>query len=152
MKKTRVALDACVPERMVSLLKAGFADQGYEFFWEPEFASPKATDEFWADAFRRFGGEIVISADKMIACRPHQIGAFEQNGLKSFFLGSRWQPTTMRYKAAHLMFWWPKIATVARQEPPGRSFWVPIEMVDKSLKRAEVPHDAASERAARQVP
>ncbi len=131
---------------MVSLLKAGFQDQGYEFFWEPEFAPAKAADEFWADAFRRFGGEIVISADKMIACRPHQIRAFEQNGLKSFFLGRRWQPTTMRYKAAHIMFWWPKIASVALTIPKGQSYWVPIELTDKKLKRAEVPDDAATKK------
>lgn len=73
MKRTKVALDANLPPRFVRMLQSGFGDQGYEFLWEPNFAPAEAADESWAASFSRFGGEVVLSADKNIARRPHQI-------------------------------------------------------------------------------
>lgn len=110
------------------MLRGGFGDTGYEFHWEPDFASASAEDEFWASAFQRFGGNVVITADKNIARRPHQMLAFQQCGLQCFFIGSTWSRLDMAFKAAHMMRWWPVIRTHIETEPPTRSWWVPGEL------------------------
>jgi hypothetical protein len=128
LKRIRVAVDANIPKRIIDLLKAGFQDQGYEFFQISEFANPRSADEFWADAFKRFGGEIVITADSGIARRPHQIRAFEAAGLKTFFFEPRWMQRPIDYKSSHVIFWWPKIAEYCERIGPGRCYWVPVPM------------------------
>lgn len=135
MKRVRVALDANLPRRLVQLLRAGFNDQGYEFMWEPDFAPSNAQDEFWLDSFARFGGEIVLTADKNIARRPHQLLAFRETKLKGYFFESRWATYDGPYKAAHLMLWWPRIAMHARFSKKGDCVWVPAPLQAKEFKQ-----------------
>lgn len=146
MKRVRVALDANMPQRLVTLLRAGFQDQGYEFMWEPEFAPGNAPDEFWLDAFQRFGGEIVLTADKNIARRPHQMLAFQQAQLKGFFFTRNWSQKQMRFQAAHALFWWPRIANKARLCKSGEAFWIPAVLQDKEFKEVKWPSSATLER------
>lgn len=134
MKRVRVALDANIPQRIVTLMRAGFTDLGYEFMWEPDFAPANAQDEFWLDAFSRFGGEIVLSADKNIARRPHQLLAFREAKLKGFFFTHNWANQDGWYKVAHLMLWFPRIAAVAKGCKPGDCFWVPAPLQAKEFK------------------
>lgn len=143
MKRVRVALDANLPQRLVSLLRAAFQDQGFEFMWEPDFAPANAQDEHWLDAFARFGGEVVLSADKNIARRPHQLIAVQQAGLKGYFFDNRWAQHDGPYKAAHLMLWWPRIATHARFSKPGDCVWVPAPLHAKEFRVIRSPRPQA---------
>ena len=68
------------------MLQSAFGDQGFEFIWEPQFDVATAKDEHWAVSFSRFGGELVISGDRNIGKRPHQIAAFMDCKLVCFFL------------------------------------------------------------------
>ncbi|MBI1252061.1 MAG: hypothetical protein GC189_11365 [Alphaproteobacteria bacterium] len=135
-----MALDANLPERLVSLLRAAFNDLGYEFMWEPDFAPANAQDEFWLDAFRRFGGEIVLSADKNIARRPHQLLAFREAKLKGFFFNRNWANHHGWYKVAHLMLWFPRIAALAKASRPGDCYWVPAQLQAKDFKPVNFAH------------
>lgn len=107
------------------MLNRGFKDTGYEFHWEPTLAPASAADEFWAEAFRRFGGTVVITGDKNIARRPHQMLAFRECGLTCFFIGSTWSSLDLTFKVAHLVRWWPVIRTYIETESPQKSWWVP---------------------------
>jgi hypothetical protein len=107
------------------MLSSGFGDTGYEFHWEPDLAPASAADEFWAVAFQRFGGNVVITGDKNIARRPHQMLAFRDCGLTCFFIGSTWSGLDLAFKVAHVMRWWPIIRTYIEQQPPKTSWWVP---------------------------
>src|SRR5947207_11247735 len=89
--------------------RADSAGQGFDFIWEPDFASSSAEDETWAVAFRRFGGEVVITGDKAIARRPHQIMAFKESGLICFFCQKAWAEQDLTFQAVHLCMWWPRI-------------------------------------------
>jgi hypothetical protein len=148
VKRVRVAIDACIPERLVRMLNSGFGDTGYEFVWEPEFAPANADDEFWAVAFKRFGGAIVIFGDKNIAKRPHQIAAFRDSGLISFFMLHGWSNMDLTFKAAHTISWWPKIQAHLAQCQPGDSFWVPMTIRNVPFKKVMVPDGIAKTKAA----
>lgn len=106
MKRTKVALDANIPQRLVRMLQSGFGDQGFEFIWEPEFAAANASDEIWTASFRRFGGHVVLSGDRNLAKRPHQILAFMDNDLIGFFFDKHWCGQDITFKTGHIMLWW----------------------------------------------
>lgn len=147
MKRVKVALDACIPERLVRMLNSGFGETGFEFVWEPEFAAPNADDEFWAVAFKRFGGEVVISGDKFIAKRPHQIQAFRENGLKSFFMLHNWSNMDLTFKAAHTIAWWPRIHAHLSQCKAGDAYWVPMAIRSVPFKKVEIPDGVTQKKA-----
>jgi hypothetical protein len=149
VKRVRVALDVNVARRIVTLLRAGFHDQGFEFMWEPEFAPHDATDEYWLDVFQKFGGEIVLSADKNIARRPHQMLAFRDTALKGFFFTRNWSQKPLRVQAAHAVFWWPRIARKASLCKPGEAFWVPSVIQDKEFREVKLPSKSQIEKAAK---
>ena len=128
MKRIKVACDANIPERAVRMLAAGFQEDGFEFIWEPEFAAANAEDEFWASSFQKFGGSVVLTGDKNIAKRPHQIAAFKQCGLICFFLGSRWAQQDLTFKAAHLIKWWPAIQAELVSANPCDCWCLPVSM------------------------
>ncbi|MFN4311711.1 MAG: hypothetical protein ACK4FK_14095 [Ferrovibrio sp.] len=124
MRRVKVALDANIPERVVRMLNSGFKDTGYEFHWEPSFAPASAEDEFWAAAFQRFGGSVVITGDKNIAKRPHQIAAFRKCGLVGFFCTHKWSEFDLAYKCGHLIKWWPEMRTIIERGDK-KCWWVP---------------------------
>jgi hypothetical protein len=129
------------------MLNSGFGDTGYEFVWEPEFALPNADDEFWAVAFRRFGGEVVISGDKNIAKRPHQISAFQQNGLISFFMLKTWANQDLTFQAAHTIAWWPRIQAQLAKSREGDTYWVPMAIRNVPFVKVVLP-DGITKKAA----
>lgn len=96
------------------MLNSGFKSNGFEFHWEPSFAPASATDEFWATAFKRFGGTVIITGDKNIARRPHQIHAFCACDLICFFCDRHWSQQDLAYQCAHLIRWWPTVQALSK--------------------------------------
>lgn len=139
MKIRKVALDANVPERLVAMLNSGFRDQGFEFIWEPSFALPNAEDEHWAAAFRRFGGEIIITGDKNIAKRPHQILAFQENDLICFFCEGTWSSQDLTFKCSHILMWWMRIQSYLVTAKAKDCWWIPMSLRDGPLKKVVLP-------------
>jgi len=139
VKRTKVALDVNIPLRLVRMLNSGFQDQGFEFIWEPEFANAADPDEHWAVAFRRFGGEVVISGDKNIAKRPHQILAFQDNDLICFFCEHTWASQDMTFKCAHLLMWWTRIQAALATAKPKDCWWVPMALRDVPMRKVVLP-------------
>jgi hypothetical protein len=146
VKLIKVALDVNIPQRLVLMLNSGFRDQGYEFIWEPEFAAPNAEDEHWATAFRRFGGSIVITGDKNIAKRPHQIKAFQDNELICFFCERTWSSFDMTFKCSHLLMWWMRIQKILPEAKPRDCWWIPLALRDVPLTKVLVPDGIGKER------
>lgn len=138
MKRVKIALDANIPERIVRMLNGGFQNAGFEFHWEPDFAPADATDEFWAVAFQRFGGSVIISGDKNIAKRPHQIKAFCDCNLICFFCTGTWSQNDLPFQTGHLIRWWPEMQAILQTAKPKDCWWLPVGMRGE-FKKVEVP-------------
>jgi PIN like domain len=136
-----------MPKRLVRLLNTGFGSQGFEFVYETEFAAARDEDAFWATAFRRFGGEVVLSGDKQIAKKPHQIIAFKENELICFFCDKRWGNQDVIYQVAHMMFWWPRIQTQIEICKPRDCWWVPMAIRHDQFRKVELPADVEAAAA-----
>jgi hypothetical protein len=148
----KVGCDVNVPHRAVTMLNSGFGDQGYEFIWEPAFASPDAEDEHWAMAFKRFGGEVVITGDKNIAKRLHQILAFKDNNLICFFCKNAWASQDPVFKCAHLLMWWPRIQATLQSAKPKDCWWIPMGLrAGLPLEEVRIPNDARQKAAVRRT-
>jgi hypothetical protein len=123
------------------MLNTGFGGHGFEFIYENEFAAPNSPDEHWAYSFKRFGGQVVLSGDKNIAKRPHQIIAFKDNDLICFFCEARWASMDLPFKIAHIIYWWPNMQTRIGLSKPGDCWWVPMPIGPGEFRVAEVPID-----------
>jgi hypothetical protein len=93
--KRKVTVAEDISRRVAGTLKVAYEDRGYEFIFIPDVAGYGEQDEFWAVKFRRFGGEIVLTADKNISSRPHQLRAFKDDDLICFFMAKRWTSRPM---------------------------------------------------------
>jgi hypothetical protein len=74
----KVASDFNVSPRAVDALKALYGHHGYDFLHLRTLVNNKASDPFWADVYKRFGGKFVISGDCKIAYKPHEAIAYHR--------------------------------------------------------------------------
>lgn len=161
MKLTKVALDCDVPETLAPTLDAAFGRRGFQFTPVGKIVPPGTEDETWAAVFKRFGGEITLSADKNIIKKPHKALAFLQNGFKAFFMPPRWSNAPGQIKMTHLVYWWPEIAAFATTCAAGSCWQVPLDYTDgvlrlakadfKELKVPEAVLTGAAEEAAKKA-
>lgn len=155
MKRTKVALDCDIPEALAPMLDAAFNRRGFEFVPVGKIVPPRTADETWAPVFKRFGGEITLSADKNIIKKPHKALAFLQNGFKAFFMPPHWSNAPGQVKLAHLVYWWPEIAKHAVTCATGSCWQVPLDYRDGVLrlgpdefKELKIPDDVLARSAA----
>lgn len=132
MRRLKVALDCDISGHLVAVLDELYGHRGFEFTHVSKFTVAQTTDEHWADAFKRFGGHVTVSADERIAYTPHKAIAFIDNGFISFFMNSPWQSMRGHLKAAHLVHAWPDIEVMIRGGGTGRCWRVPCnaKMID----------------------
>lgn len=134
MSKIKVALDFCLSRRLVGALDHLYGDSGYEFLHLSKIVPNTSSDQVWADAYRRFGGRIVLSGDSRIAYRPHQALAFQANGLVSFFPDGSWGQLRGHEKSAFMIYWWPAIELKAQSAPDGTSWRLPCNSKKGDLR------------------
>jgi hypothetical protein len=108
-------VDEDISRRVASVLDSAYADKGYEFIYIADLTGVGAEDEFWAEKFRKFGGEIVLSADRAITKKAHKVLAFKENGLTCFFIESLWSNRPGYYKLCHALYWWHWIRSEAAE-------------------------------------
>lgn len=141
--KRKVAVDEDVSRRIATMLNAGYGDKGYEFVFIADLTGHGAEDEFWAERFKRFGGEIVLSADKNIAKNPYKLKAFQDNDLICFFMQPLWSNRPGHYKLAHAVYWWHWIDKYLVSCQPKDCWQVPLPLngSDAEFKKLQVPDD-----------
>lgn len=136
MKLTKVALDCDIPEALAPILNAAFEKHGYQFTPVSQIVPPGTSDETWANVFKRFGGEITLSADKNIIKKPHKALAFLRHGFKAFFMPPHWSNAPGRIKLTHIVYWWSEMAKKAEASPAGSCWQVPLDYKDGVLRLA----------------
>ncbi|MFL1875702.1 hypothetical protein ACIKT0_10965 [Hansschlegelia beijingensis] len=158
MKRERIALDFPCSPKMVGALTALYSDRGFEFLHLKDLVVAKTKDEIWADAYKRFGGRVVISGDSKIAYRPHQAVAFVDNGFLSFFPSEGWNELKGHQKSAVLINYFPLIEAKVSEGAFGACWRLPNPLHKGELRfrtpalltKLEIPRDVL-ERARRQA-
>lgn len=91
-------------------------------------------DEDWVGLFAKTGGHGLISADRQMLKRPTMIGKITQLGLVGVFLPAEWAESRRHYQAAHILYWWPRIADCFDASPKGSAWIVPKGMGSGELR------------------
>jgi PIN domain-containing protein len=148
VSRLKVALDCDIPERIKEPLNHLYGERGFEFIHVRQLGMGKADDEVWAKAFMQFGGKIAISADKKITVRPNKLFAFQESGLRTYFMEPPWGRQKLNFKAAHLIYWWPAIERHIPTCADGECWQVPITINNAdpaNFKALRLPDDVVKE-------
>ena len=76
----------------------------------------------------------VISGDRRMLTRKHELQALRDHKLTTFVLGHGWSNATLWDKAWLLVRWWPMFVELASAHPPGSIFAVPYRQMPKAIK------------------
>ncbi|MGB8900955.1 MAG: hypothetical protein WCC90_17685 [Methylocella sp.] len=137
--KRKVAVDEDISRRVASTLNVAYGDKGYEFIYIVDLVGHGAKDEFWAERFGKFGGEIILSADKNIAKKPRKLLAFRENELICFFMQPLWSNRPGHYKLCHALYWWHWIHKKLHECQKRDCWQVPLVLTGNEFKRLEIP-------------
>jgi hypothetical protein len=84
--------------------------------------APRTAEETWVPRFVAEGGQGILSADRKMMARPHQIVALIESGVVGVFLSSQWAEAKRHAQASQLLWCWPRIdAAFAASKP--RQYW-----------------------------
>ncbi len=131
MRARKVALDAFNATRLVGALNTMYSYLGYEFIHSNDMGGGE--DETWADAFKRFGGKIVLSGDISIGRRPHQHAAFIENKFICFFPVHPFQNLKIHQQLAYFVHNWKLIDDNIDKYKPGTCWKMPVHARGNSL-------------------
>jgi hypothetical protein len=91
-------------------------------------------DADWIAAVAKAGGHAVVSGDRRMITRKHELQALRDAKLTTFILAKGWAPLPFWDKAWLLVRWWPMIAEAASKHPAGTIFEVPYRQTPKVLQ------------------
>lgn len=77
--------------------------------------------------FAHEGGNGILSGDRKILARPHQLMAIQQNKLVGVFLNKDWANARRHEQAAHIIWWWPRIEDLFTQSKQSQCWQIPFE-------------------------
>jgi PIN like domain len=135
----RVAIDFNCTRRWVGALEALYGHRGFKFLHMETLVAGPTRDEIWADAFKKFGGHVVISGDCKIAYKPHLAIAFIDNGFISFFPEGEWSRLPGHMRDAVIVNSWPRIETTIRTAVAGTLWRIPCGLVKGELRLSAEP-------------
>jgi hypothetical protein len=92
------------------------------------------SDAEWIAAVAKAGSHAVISGDRRMTTRKHELEALRKAKLTAFILAKGWAEQTFWSKAWLLVRWWPKIVELASKHPAGTVFVVPYLQTPKDLR------------------
>ena len=101
----------------------------------------KGDDQHWIRRYSRDGGSFVLSGDKKMRGRPHELKALVDEKMIVFFFSPVWNKKNGYVKSAMLLNWWPKIVEVAQSAPSGSLWPIPFQWTWTDLNMLKVPSD-----------
>ena len=139
----KIRADEHVSPRIVEAVQSLILMPGWELTHVREFHSARTADETWMPRFVQEGGRVILSADRRILSRPHQIAAIAQGGLIGIFMSPQWAQSRRNEQAAQMLHWWPRIEKVILDSKPKDCWIVPYGYNRGALKRIPVNYAKA---------
>jgi hypothetical protein len=84
------------------------------------------TETDWIPVVARAGGHVVVSGDRRMTTRKHELQALRTAKLTTFILSKGWAHLPFWDQAWLLVRWWPTIVEAASQLRREPSSWCPI--------------------------
>jgi hypothetical protein len=99
-----------------------------------DFVAKKTNDVDWIQQVTSEGGWTVISGDRRMITRQHELKALRDGKVTTFILAPGWSPLRFWDKAWMLVRWWQVISDEASTVAPGTIFIIPHKQKPENLK------------------
>jgi hypothetical protein len=109
------------------------ARDGFSVTHVRDFVGEQTLDVDWIPLAAKEGGA-VISGDRRLASREHELLALRSSGLRTFILAPGWSKLPFWEKAWLLTRWYPRLAEIAARSSPGSIYRVPHKHAPGDLK------------------
>lgn len=110
----------------------------------------KASDVPWLERFAADGGRVVVSGDRAMLDRPHELLALRQGGFIVVIFEANWSRWDFFRKSSLLLHYWGVIAKTVRKSKSGTLWCVPGHWrQDGVLRHVPAPEGKISQTAPR---
>jgi predicted nuclease of predicted toxin-antitoxin system len=130
----RLILDENLPPALARSLDALSSRDGHSVTHIRDLVGSGALDTTWIAAAAQEIDPVVVSGDRRMLTREHELRALRAHNLTTFILGPGWSDRTFWDKAWLLTRWWPKFIDVAGRAPHGTIFRVPHRNAPADLR------------------
>lgn len=124
----KVIFDACLSRHLakaLDYLMQHYAEEGREYVItsvKEKFGRNDLPDTELLGKLGAEGGWVLMSGDRNIRRRPHELKAFQDAGLVGFFLGATITQRPVQKQMAHLLELWSDIEAKAVKAKPGSMY------------------------------
>jgi PIN like domain len=126
-------LDENLPRAFARSLNALVRRHGFSVTHVRDVVGERTLDVDWIPLVGKEGGA-VISGDRRLATREHELLALRSSGVITFILAPGWSKLPFWEKAWLLTRWYPRLAEIASHSPPGSIYRVPHKHAPGVLK------------------
>jgi hypothetical protein len=121
----RFVLDENLPPSFSRSLHELSARDGHSVVHVRDFVGEDTVDVEWISAIATGEPSAVISGDRRMLTRAHELQALRAAGFTTFVLEVGWSGLIFWEKAWLLTRWFPTVVALATSAPPGTIFRVP---------------------------
>lgn len=123
----KIRADEHVAPKIIKAVETLILSDGWELSHVRDKHSSRTMDETWVPQFADEGGKGILSGDRKMLAKPHQIMAIIHNGLVGVFMSKQWSEAKRHIQASNLLLWWPRIEGAFKTSKPGKCWKVPFE-------------------------
>jgi hypothetical protein len=128
-------LDENLPPALARALNALSAANKHSVEHVRDFVPLQTSDVEWISKITSEGGWSVLSGDRRMLTRQHELKALTENKVTTFIFASGWSALTFWEKAWLLVRWWPTVVALACTSTPGSIFIIPYKQKPEKLKQ-----------------
>ncbi len=139
----KVRADEHISPKIVRAVQAIALSDGWDLTHVRDFNSARTADETWIPRFVLEGGQVILSADRRILSRPHQLLAISEGNLIGVFLPAKWAEARGHAQAAHILWWWPRIEAAIKASKPKQCWRVPYEFGEANIEEITINYEEA---------
>jgi hypothetical protein len=121
----RFVLDENLPPPFARSLNTLSERDGNSVAHVRDFVGPAVSDVEWIAAITTGEQSVVVSGDRRMLTRAHELQALRASGFTTFVLAAGWSGLIFWEKAWLLTRWWPTIIELGTAAPSGTIFRVP---------------------------
>jgi hypothetical protein len=121
----RFVLDENLPPPFARSLNALSQRDGNSVVHVRDFVGEGTSDVEWITTIATGEPSAVVSGDRRMLTRAHELQALRASGFTTFVLAAGWSGLTFWDKAWLLTRWWPTVIALATTTPAGTIFQVP---------------------------
>ncbi|HMK88936.1 MAG TPA: hypothetical protein VK446_04790 [Methylocystis sp.] len=138
----KIRADEHISPKLIRAVQSIALSVGWELTHVRDFNSARTADETWIPRFVAEGGQAILSADRKIMARPHQLNALIDGRLIGVFLPSKWAEARGHAQAAHLLWWWPRIEAAISSSKVGQCWRVPYDFGEGAVEEIKISRPA----------